>query len=101
MTVDRHRVNFYQLLKKLSDETKIGYWRGSNLDEMHVQVNQLARQHIWDEWISTFDPGKDWFRVGMWYPPEAEAISEDLIFDELTQQIQKLLYNLCKHTLVK
>ena len=90
LTVDRHRLNFYQLLKKLSPETKIGYWRGSELDEMHVQVDQLTRQHIWDEWIGTFDPGKDWFRVGIWYSPEAEVISQDSILDELTNQIRKL-----------
>lgn len=90
LTVDRHRKNFFELLKKLGGETKIGYWRGIELDEMHVTVDQLYRQHIWDEWIGTFDPGKDWFRVGTWYEPESEAISEKNIIDELLTQFRGL-----------
>lgn len=90
LTVDRHRAAFYKLLQKLDGETKIGYWRGVQLDEMHVKVDQLYRQHIWDEWISTFDAGKDWLRVGKWYAPEAEAISADNSLKELVQQIRGL-----------
>jgi len=90
LTVDRHRKIFFDLLRKLDEDIKIGYWRGIELDEMHVNVGQLHRQHIWDEWIGTFDPGKDWFRVGMWYEPEAEEISEENILDELIMQIRGL-----------
>lgn len=90
LTVDRHRTGFYNLLKKLDGETKVGYWRGVQLDEMYVKVNQLHRQHIWDEWISTFDAGKDWFRVGVWYTPESDAISQDNILEELVGQIRGL-----------
>jgi len=90
LTVDRHRSTFYDLLQKLDGETKIGYWRGVQLDEMYVKVDQLYRQHIWDEWISTFDAGKDWFRVGMWYAPESDAISQENSLNELVRQIRGL-----------
>ena len=90
LTIDRHREAFYKLLQKLDGETKIGYWRGTQLDEMYVKVDQLYRQHIWDEWISTFDAGKDWFRVGMWYTPESDAISQENSLAELVKQIRGL-----------
>lgn len=90
LTIDRHHTQFYDLLKKLDGETKVGYWRGVQLDEMYVKVDQLYRQHIWDEWISTFDAGKDWFRVGVWYAPESEALSQENILAELVSQIRGL-----------
>jgi hypothetical protein len=90
LSIDRHHTRFYELLKKLDGETKVGYWRGVQLDEMYVKVDQLYRQHIWDEWISTFDAGKDWFRVGVWYTPESEALSQENILAELVGQIRGL-----------
>lgn len=90
LTIDRHQANFFNLLKKLDEETCIGFWRGVKLDEMHVKVGQLHRQHIWNEWVSTFDPGRDWFRVGRWYEPESEAISEANITNELITLIRGL-----------
>lgn len=90
LTVARHRKNFFDLLKDLHEDVKIGYWRGIEIDEEHVMVSQLYRQHIWDEWMSTFGAGKDWFRIGMWYEPEAETISEVNIADEIITQIRGL-----------
>ena len=95
LTIKRHKQAFYQLLKKLDGDYRIGYWRGIQLNEMHIKVSQLYRQSIWDEWLDTFDPGKDWFRIGIWYEPEAEAISEANIHSELVKQIKGLyaIYN--------
>lgn len=90
MSVDRHRSNFYQLLRKLDEETKIGYWRGVQLEEMYIKASQLYDVRIWNEWFDTFDPGKDWFRLGHWYTPEADALNEDTIVDELVRQIRNL-----------
>ncbi len=90
MSVDRHRANFYDLLKKLDDETKVGYWRGVALEEMYVKVSQIYNPNIWNEWFDTFDPGKDWFRLGVWYTPEADDLSEETIIGELTRQIRGL-----------
>lgn len=95
LTIKRHKQKFYQLLKKLDGNCCIGYWRGVQLNEMHIKVDQLYRQSIWDEWLDTFDPGKDWFRIGMWYEPEADAISEANIQNELVKQI-KSLYTIYK-----
>lgn len=90
LSIDRYRAEFYELLQKLDGDAKIGYWRGIQLDEMYVKVDQLHRQHIWDEWISTFDAGKDWFRVGMWYQPEDEALTEENSLQEILRQIRGL-----------
>lgn len=90
LTIDRHRQYLYSVLKNLDGECKIGYWRGIQLSEMHLKASQLYRQHIMDEWLDTFEPGKDWFRVGMWYEPEAEAISEDNVHNELLRQFKGL-----------
>jgi len=88
MSVDRHRANFFELLKRLDDETKIGFWRGVELEEEYIKSSQLYNQRIWNEWIDTFDAGKDWFRIGFWYAPEADEISTDTIQDELIRQLR-------------
>jgi len=88
MSLDRHRENFYDLIRALDDETKVGYWRGVQLEEEYVKVSQFINQRIWKEWIDTFDPGKDWFRIGFWYTPEADAICSEKIEDELIRQVR-------------
>ncbi len=92
-SVDRHRQRFYELLLRLDDETKIGFWRGIQLEEVYVKVGQMKSQRVWNEWIDTFDPGRDWFRAGMWYEPETDELSSDNIQNELTRQIRGM-YNL-------
>lgn len=90
ISVDRHRQRFFELVQRLDGETKIGFWRGIQLEDVYVKVNQLKNQRIWNELIDTFDPGKDWFRVGLWYTPEAEEISSENIQEELVSQIRNI-----------
>lgn len=89
LTVDRHRDELYQQLRQMP-HVRLGFWQGVHLSDMHMDSTRFHRTALLTEWLSTFEPGKDWFRLGKWYTPEDESLAEETIFDELLTQIKNL-----------
>jgi hypothetical protein len=95
LSVSRHRHEFYSMLMGLQSEYCMGFWQGIHLSEMHLTGKYFQHPRILDEWLSTFHPNADWFRIGIWYDIDDEVISKTEIVPELMKQIQTLfpLYN--------
>jgi hypothetical protein len=90
--VPRHRQALKSIIQRLPTDTCIGFWSGVDKDDMHLTAAQLSRGLVLDEWISTFQDGHDFLRVGMWYEPQAEPLQAGSIVSELTRRIGAL-YN--------
>jgi hypothetical protein len=90
LKVERHRRTFFQLLQRLGGDYRMGFWQGIELGEMHLQADQFRWIQVLDEWISTFSPGTDYFRVGVWYDPDDEVLSDERIVPELVEHFKTL-----------
>ncbi|MDX2139230.1 MAG: hypothetical protein SF123_14170 [Chloroflexota bacterium] len=88
--VARHRQTLRSLIQSFSPDVCIGFWSGTELDEMHLKAGQVMRGRIFDEWISTFQDGVDDLRIGVWYDPQDSALDASQILTELTRRIEML-----------
>ncbi|MDQ7026980.1 MAG: hypothetical protein Q9P44_15650 [Anaerolineae bacterium] len=88
--IARHRQEFYAMLQQLASDYRMGFWRGTHLSEMHLTANQFQHPRIMDEWMSTFEPGADWWRMGVWFDYDDDALSEDEIDTTLLKNIRSL-----------
>lgn len=93
LSIARHRQAIYSLLKALDAGYNLGFWRGEHLSEMHLTAAQFQHPRVMDEWMSTFEPGSDWFRLGIWYDYEDDALSEATIAETIWRHL-RLLYPL-------
>lgn len=89
LSVDRHRHELYDILQTCTDHT-MGFWQGTRHSDFSLHSKYFKHDRIMDEWLSTFEPAADWFRLGIWYELDAEALSEDNIFDEVLTQLRTL-----------
>lgn len=83
------RYEFLALLRNLDDEMRFGFWRGAHLSDMNVMAWHLLRGSIFDEWVSTFLDGRDYWRVGMWYGLDDNWDTRRVV-DETHRQISAL-----------
>lgn len=90
LSIDRYRHEFYDLLGKQNAACCLGFWQGMYLSDMHLKAVFFRRARLLDEWLSTFEPGKDWFRLGRWYTPESPPLEESHIYTEIIEQIRAL-----------
>lgn len=93
LSIEQHQVTLYNLLNELEDEYFLGFWSGTHISDMHLSTRRLPPQFILAEFLSTFAAGRDWFRVGRWYAPEAAELDESSIREELFARIRDL-YNI-------
>ena len=96
LTVDAQRTALYELLATLEGNYALGFWSGAYLDEdMHLTTESLPPEYIFHQWMDTFAAGRDWFRLGIWYKVEDDAIHSDNIVTELLNRIRELnrIYN--------
>lgn len=98
LSISRHRHDFYSTLMKLDEAYCMGFWQGAHLSEMHLSGKYFPHARILDEWISTFHPNADWFRIGMWYDLDDEALASDTIVKEISKHLGSL-YPLYKYFL--
>lgn len=88
LSVDRQRREFRKMVSRLHPECRVGCWRGTHLDDMHLTAHHLSYQNVFEQWIATYTDGQDWFRIGMWYP--VERINDESIVAELFNRAQEL-----------
>lgn len=96
LTVSRHKQTYHGLLRQYRAAYRMGFWRGTHLSNMHLTAAQFQHPRIMQEWMSTFEPSKDWFRLGIWYAHDDERLEPDSIGAELLREIQHL-YALYEH----
>lgn len=78
LTVSRHRQSFRQLIQKLGSDFRIGFWSGVKLDDLVLTPAQASHPAVFEQWVSTFCCGQNWFRVGVWYET-IEAVTPELV----------------------
>ncbi|MGB7337482.1 MAG: hypothetical protein WBC91_01210 [Phototrophicaceae bacterium] len=90
LSISRHRYEFYTLLMTLEDAYIMGFWEGVHQSDMHLAGKYFQHPRILDEWLSTFNTNSDWFRLGVWYALDDEALAEDQITATIVEQVRAL-----------
>jgi hypothetical protein len=90
VSIARHRQDFFVLLRTFERHFRMGFWQGQHLSEMHLTAPYFYHTSIMTEWLSTFQPGSDWFRLGIWYPVDSEQLDSGQIVNEIMHQIRPL-----------
>ncbi|QPC84342.1 hypothetical protein G4Y79_08195 [Phototrophicus methaneseepsis] len=98
LSIDRHSQALYSLLRSMGSNFAMGFWRGVHRNELHLTTAQFYHPQIMDEWMSTFEPGQDWFRLGVWYEPEDDALAHTEFANTILGHI-RALYGVYKHIL--
>jgi len=88
LRVQRQRLAFFSLLQGLDADLRLGFWQGAHLSELHLKIHHLQKTDILYEWLSTFEPNKDHFRLGRWYA--AAVLDEGDIEDEVLRTLRQL-----------
>jgi hypothetical protein len=96
LSIARHKQDFYTILRALPFQYCLGFWKGHHLSDMHLKAAHFQHPRIMNEWMSTFQPGADWFRLGIWYGFDDVVLEEEQIIAELIRQIRRL-YELYKY----
>lgn len=97
LSIARHKLAFYDALRALGKPFKLGFWRGVHLSDMHIQGNVFFATQVMNEWMSTFESGKDWFRVGIWYDKDDERIADPALLREDVLRHIRQLYAVYEH----
>lgn len=92
LSIVRQRHEFRKLISHLNPEMRLGFWRGQQLDDMHLTADQLSYANVFEHWMATYTDRQDYFRAGMWY--SADQITDNMAV-ELFNRAQELysLYN--------
>lgn len=90
LTIARHRSAFHHIMRDLADDLVFGFWSGPEQSDSYITPSQYRYGPILDEWMSTFEPGKDWLRLGRWYEPSVPELAEEAILNHLVSQIRML-----------
>jgi hypothetical protein len=93
LSITRHRQEFHSLLKDFNAPYCMGFWRGTHLSDMHLTAHQFQHPRIMEEWMSTFAPGADWWRIGIWFDYDEDALADDTITNTMLE-VMHPLYNL-------
>lgn len=95
LSINQHRLQFYQLLARLGSDYLLGFWSGTYISSMHLEIGNLPPRRILFEFMDTFAARRDWLRVGCWYEPEAADLAPDRIASTLFHRLRELypLYN--------
>lgn len=97
LTVDRHRQEFYELLQGCEEYT-MGFWQGVHHSDLSLHSKFFPHARIMDEWLSTFQPAADWFRLGIWYELDAPELEEALVTEEMLKHL-RMLHTIYQHLL--
>lgn len=89
-TLPQHRAIFYEHLQSLDSLMCLGFWRGVHLGDMHLKASQYQHRRVLDEFLGTFEPNKDWFRLGRWYERHDEALNKANIVTSIVNVVRQL-----------
>ena len=93
LSIGRHRQTLRELLNKMDDAYRFGFWEGVELSDMQIENWQLKRGDILNQWLGTFAERHDCLRVGIWMPPEQFTIESSDSASQVFRQM-KALYEL-------
>ncbi|MFW5692038.1 MAG: hypothetical protein ACOCX3_01670 [Chloroflexota bacterium] len=90
LTISQHRSAFFELLRELDDNYRLGFWSGIHPGEMNLEIEKLPPQTVLFEFLDTFAAGRDWLRIGRWYGPEDDNLNGRDFKRIVLQHIQSL-----------
>lgn len=90
LSLGRHRQEINRLLKNFNLGYCMGFWEGEHLSEMHLTTPQFQHPRVMEEWISTFEPSSDWFRLGIWYELDHDDLSTENVKDTVLDHVRTL-----------
>lgn len=90
LSVRQHRLKFYELLSDLRANYLLGFWAGAHMDDVYLETSNLPPQRILFEYLDTFAAGRDYLRVGHWYQPGDERLTEGVLLEEVFQRVREL-----------
>jgi hypothetical protein len=90
LDLPHQRSSFRNLMKILGADYRIGFWQGTELDDMHLTVGHLLHGRMLDEWMNTFCDGHDWLRIGKWYEHSDPQMDAENIQAEAFKAIKAL-----------
>jgi len=93
LSIARHRQTLRELLNKMDDEYRFGFWEGVELSDMQLENWQLLRGDVLNQWMGTFADRHDCLRVGIWMPPEKFTVESNNAGNQVFRQM-KSLYDL-------
>ena len=91
LSVEQHRQHFYELLAGLGSDYTVGFWSGTHLSDMTLSTDQLPPARIMMEYVDTFAAGRDYLRIGRWYEPNCDELTDDNIVAEILQHACNLM----------
>lgn len=90
LSVSRHRQEMNRLLKDFDLGYCMGFWEGEHLSEMHLTTPQFQHPRVMEEWMSTFEPNADWFRLGIWYEFDHDDLTQAAIDEVVLKHVRSL-----------
>lgn len=90
LSLGRYLVEFHHYLRRLPPDFILGFWEGIQLDSQHLSTEAFQHFQVFQEIIETFDAGKDYFRLGFWYPVDTEALTEQNHVDQIFFIVKQL-----------
>jgi hypothetical protein len=93
LAIHRHRNTFYKIIHSMDGDYRLGFWGGTHLSDIHLRTGELSWARALEEWMGTFEEGRDWFRIGYWYDVDDLDLDADQIVAEVFDRI-KALYKL-------
>ncbi|MCA9911963.1 MAG: hypothetical protein KC496_01385, partial [Anaerolineae bacterium] len=76
----------------------MGFWQGARHSDLSLHSKYYKHARIMDEWLSTFEPAADWFRLGIWYELDAPELSKETMVEEVLDQL-RTLHTIYQHLL--
>jgi hypothetical protein len=102
--VEQHKTKqdeFLQILHELGNDFIFGGWPDTSKPSLITTAADLAREDQLLEWLSGFEPGSSWLRLGIWYADlmdyrlRTNRVVEEVLhrFEQLYPVYQFLLWN--------
>jgi len=82
LRVRRYRDEFRDLITGLSPHMRVGSWQGAAPTDKYLTSAQLRLPRVFEAWVGTYCDGRDWLRIGAWFPTaEVTPDLTDVLFD--------------------
>ncbi|NLE45445.1 MAG: hypothetical protein GX620_12050 [Chloroflexi bacterium] len=82
---------FITILHSLGHDYVFGGWPDSSRPDLITTAVDLARGDALEDWLSRFEPGYDWLRLGIWYSDKNDyRLSKARVVQEILYRFEQL-----------
>lgn len=87
---EQERRTFVELMEGLGHDYILGGWPDTNEPQL-IRTTKAQTEDALLEWLSKFEPGHNWLRLGVWYDdPEDLRLTRERIADEIITRFAQL-----------